>query len=86
MALAACQFSMGATFNLVMCKMLRLEPGKYLETSSEQRNKDRIIKAEKATTKEAKTRRKALKYKTIVKEDETKNAEGPTYAAGDFDY
>ena len=85
-ALAACQFSMGATFNLVLCRMLRLEPGKHLEASSEERNKDRIRKAEKAASKEAKTRRKALKYKTIAKEHETKNAEGPTYAAGHFDY
>lgn len=84
-ALAACQFSMGATFKQILCKTLGLVPGDNLERQAAARSVERLKKAEKANSIAAKRRRKELKYKKKSKELKKKLQEGEQYAAGAFD-
>ena len=83
-AIAACQFSMGATFKVALCKTLGIEPGNNLIRSTTRQSKKRIKLAEKAATTEAKKRRKQLKFKQTDSSKSKKEAEGLTYAAGAF--
>ena len=83
-ALAICQFSMGATFKSVLCRVLSMEAGSYMEESSRRRSLKRLSKAEKASSAEVKKRRKQLKFKTTTQEQKTKDREGVTYSAGTF--
>ena len=85
-AFAACQFSMGATFKVVLCKVLNLEPGDSLERSAERKDIARVKKAEKAASVSEKKHRKQLIYKTISKELKKKGTEGASYVPGGFDY
>jgi hypothetical protein len=45
---------------------------------------ERLKKANKASTDEAKQKRKRLKYAKVTKEKTTKTKEGDTYEAGSF--
>ena len=84
-ALAACQFSMGATFKTILCKILGLVPGENLKRKAAASTALRLERAEKASTVVAKKRRKELKFKTKLKANKQKSLEGNTYAAGAFD-
>ena len=83
--LAACQFSMGATFKTILCKILGLVPGENLKRKAAASTALRLERAEKATTVVAKKRRKELKFKTKLKANKQNSLEGDTYAAGPFD-
>ena len=83
-ALAICQFSMGATFKSVLCKVLSMEAGSYMEEKARRASLKRISKAEKAHSAESKKRRKQLKFNTTTHEQKTKDREGVTYSAGTF--
>ena len=83
-AMAACQFSMGATFKTLLCKFLGVQAGDYMQSAMRARSAKRIQLAEKASSQDVKRRRKQLKYKNVVKEMKQKQQEGNTYAAGDF--
>ena len=83
--LAACQFSMGATFKVVLCKTLGMVPGEHLTKAAISKSANRIQLAEKACSEPAKMRRKQLKYKRQSKEQNKKTQEGETYAAGCFE-
>ena len=81
-ALAICQFSMGATFKSALCKVLSMEAGSYMEERSRRTSLKRLSQAEKASSAEAKKGRKQLKFKTTTREQKTKDREGVTYSAG----
>ena len=83
-SMAACQFSMGATFKTVLCQCLGIEAGVHTKKASAIKSLQRLEIAKKASNKKAKTRRKRLKYKGISKEVQKKRQEGDTYSAGDF--
>lgn len=83
-ALAICQFSMGATFKTVLCRVLSMEAGSYMQESCRVKSLKRLSKAEKASTEAAKKRRKQLKFKTTSQDQKTKDGEGVTYSAGNF--
>ena len=85
-ALAACQFSMGATFKTLLCKTMGLVPGENLKRKAAARTALRLEKAERASSVLAKRRRKELKFKTKLKASKQKSLEGDTYAAGAFDF
>ena len=85
-ALAACQFSMGATFKTLLCKTMGLVPGENLKRKAAARTALRLEKAERASSVLAKRRRKELKFKTKLKANKQKSLEGDTYAAGAFDF
>ena len=59
-ALAACQYSMGATYKAILCQKLQIEPGSALQSMALQNSIKRIQKGEKANTAEAKKRRKCV--------------------------
>ena len=82
--MAICQFSAGATFRETICKVMGMEPGFYLEKGSMEKDIKRVKKAEKASRKEAKTRRKQLKYSKVATQRKCTKAEGKTYEAGAF--
>ena len=84
-ALALSQFSMGATFKALLFKILEMEPGRELEASShEEKNKKRIVLAEKASSFKSKAHRKNLKYQKVKANEKKKNSEGQTYTSGGF--
>ena len=83
-ALAACQFSMGATFKVLLFNLLGMEAGENLKRFLKDRDDERIKIAEKASSEAAKKRRKELKYVQIRGDQKTKTAEGETYGAGLF--
>ena len=83
-AIAACQFTMGATFKVTLCKMLGIEPGSTLVRFTREESKKRVKLADKAATTEAKKRRKQLKFKQTVSSKTQDESEGITYAAGSF--
>ena len=85
-ALAACHFSMGATFKTLLCKTIGLVPGDNLKRKAAARTALRLEKAERAGSVLAKRRRKELKFKTKLKANKQKSLEGDTYAAGAFDF
>ena len=84
MALAICQFTMGASFKVLLCKVLKLVPGKTLEVASRKKDLKRLRHAEKSVSESSKKRRKHLKYNRLKKDDEKKSTEGETYSAGAF--
>ena len=84
--LAACQFSMGASFKEVLCQMLNMTPGKYLQSYVHTDTVQRLKRAEKASKSIVKKRRRDLKFKKLAKSKEKASQEGETYAAGKFDY
>ena len=84
-ALAACQFSMGATFKTILCKILGLVPGENLKRKAAASTALILERVEKASTVVAKKRRNELKFKTKLKAYKQKSLEGGTYAAGAFD-
>ena len=80
--LAICQFSRGQ-LSSVLCKVLSMEAGSYMEESSRRTSLKRLSKAEKASSAEVKKRRKQLKFKTATGKQKTKDREG-TYSARTF--
>ena len=61
-AIAACQFTMGTTFKVTLCKKLGIEPGSTLVKCTREESKKRVKVADKAATTEAK-KRKQMKFK-----------------------
>ena len=84
MCMALCQFSKGATFRETLCRFLKIDPGHYLCQGSLKKSIERVKKADKAASKEAKQKRKRLKYSRSKKEKVTMSKEGETYKAGSF--
>ena len=83
-ALAACQFSMGATFKVLLLNVLGMEAGENLKRFSRDKDCKRIKIAEKASSEAAKKQRKKLKYEKIKIDQKAKKDEGETYCAGAF--
>ena len=83
-AIAACQFSMGATFKVALCKALGVDPGSSLVKFAARESRKRVELAEKAASTEAKKRRKQLKFRQTDSSKTQKESEGITYAAGAF--
>ena len=83
-ALALSQFSMGATFKVLLLIILEMEPGRELEASSHEKDKKRIVLAERASSFKSKARRKNLKYQRVKANEKKKNSEGQTYTSGGF--
>ena len=52
--LALCQFSMGASFKALLCKLMNMKPGTVLEISSKEKDMKRLKKAEKSSITSAK--------------------------------
>ena len=84
--LAACQFSMGSSFNRVLCQILHMTPGSFLEQYAAAESVERVKRAEKASKDFIKQRRRHLKFKKIAKQKEKASVEGESYAAGHFGY
>ena len=84
MALAVCKYAMGASFQIVMCRVMELEPGKILKETAKKKDLKRLKRAEKAASAQAKKRRKLLKYNQLKETDTKKSTEGETYGAGAF--
>ena len=82
--MAICQFSIGATFWETLCRTLGVEPGSALIEKSILKTVNCIKKAERAASKEAKGRRKRLKFVTVSNDKKKTNKEGQTYKAGAF--
>lgn len=82
--LAACQFSMGSTFKVVLCHVLKIAPMQNMLMSANEKNAKRIKLAQKAKSCVSKKKRKQLKYKSINLDKSKKQVEGITYAAGNF--
>eukprot|EP00795_Rhopilema_esculentum_P017497 gene17497-9115_t len=82
--LAICQFTMGATFKVVLCQALNLTPGSTLELSAAKKDQERIKKAELAVRTETKKRRRVLKYKKKTTEQKRTVQEGEQYASGKY--
>ena len=82
--LALCQFSMGASFKILLCKLMSMEPGAVLRVTSKEKDIKRIKKAEKCSKISVKSRRKQLKYNKLKKDEKNKNGEGETYSSGAF--
>ena len=83
-ALAACQFSMGSTFKVLLLKLLGMEAGENMKRFLKDKDDERIKIAEKASSEAAKKHRKRLKYEQIESDQKTKIDEGETYGAGLF--
>ena len=79
-ALAACQFSMGATFKVLLLNLLGMEAGETLKRFVKEKDCERIKLAEKASS----DHRKKLKYEQIKVDQKAKKDEGETYGAGLF--
>ena len=84
-SLAVCQFSVGSTCRTMLCKLLGIVPGFYLEKASNEKDHKRLKKSLKASTDVAKKRRKQLKYNKVSLEQKKKGTEGIMYSAGSFD-
>ncbi len=84
-SLAICQFSMGATFQVALCKALNIVPGAILESSAVRSSAERLRKAEKAASDKVKKQRKKLKYEKQSQQKSRRNKEGKTYVPGGFD-
>ena len=82
--LALCQFSMGRSFQHLLCNLVGFDAGKFLQQNSISADKKRLKKAEIASSFQAKKRRKELKFSRAVKDQNSKEKEGPTYSAGAF--
>ena len=84
--LAACQFSMDSSFNRVLCQILHITPGSFLDQYAAAESVERVKRAEKASKEFTKERRRHLKFKKIAKQKEKASVEGESYAAGHFGY
>lgn len=84
MTFAVCKYTMGASFQSLFCKVMQLEPGTVLQETARKKDLKRLQRAEKAASVSAKKRRKVLKYGQLKTDEAKKNAEGETYAAGEF--
>jgi len=84
-ALAVCQFTMGATYRSMLCNILGICEKAPLKAFSHKKNLKRLKYAEKAASKGQKARRKQLKFRTAAKETMLEHKEGITYGAGEFD-
>ena len=82
--LAACQFSMGSTFKILLCHMLKIAPLQNMLTSANEKSANRVKLAQKARSCASKKKRKHLKYRCINLDKSKKQVEGVTYAAGNF--
>jgi len=82
--LALAQFSMGASFKILICKVMGMDPGRNMEIHAKKKDFERIQKAEEDCSACAKSRRKKLKYEKLKKDDKKKCEEGETYSAGSF--
>ena len=83
-ALATCQFSMGATFKVLLFNLLGMEAGQSVKRYLNKKDAARVKLAEKASSEVAKKHRKQLKYQKIKIDQNTKKDEGETYGAGLF--
>ncbi len=83
-ALATCQFSMGATFKVLLFNLLGMEAGQSVKRYLNEKDAARVKLAEKASSEVAKKHRKKLKYQKIKIDQNTKKDEGETYGAGLF--
>ena len=77
---------MGSSFNGVLCQMLSLTPGKYLERYVPVDSIQMIKRAENASDELTKKRRRHLKFKKIAKQKDKATEEGESYVPGQFDY
>ncbi len=77
--MALCQFSKGTTYREMLLRFMGIEPGNYLLKGALQKSIERVKKQ-----KEAKTRRKKIKYDKVKKQKGTEKTEGSTYKAGYF--
>ena len=84
MVLAVFKYAMVAPFQIVMCRVMELEPGKILKETAEKKDLKRLKRAEKAASAQAKKIRKYLKYNQLKEADTKKSTEGETYGAGSF--
>ena len=82
--LAVCQFQMGASFRIVLCRILGIQPGVNLAKSSQEKDMKRLRKAEKKCSTPVKKRRRQLKYKSTTNDQKNKEKEGSTYLSGGF--
>ena len=80
--MALCMFAKGATFRGTLCEFLGIDPGNHLKQGSLKKSIERLKKANKASTNEAKQKRKRLKYAKVKKEKTNRTKEGDTYKAG----
>jgi len=72
----ACQFSMGSSFNRVLCQILHMTPGSFLYQYATDESVARVKRAEKASKELIKQRRRHLKFKKIAKQKEKASVEG----------
>ena len=84
-SLSLCQFSMGVTSQSLLCQVLGITPGVYLQKYSVRKDIKRLEKAEVASQEGTKQRRKELKFKKTVRDSQVKQKEGQTYKGGQFD-
>ena len=83
--MALCQFLKGSMFRETLMKFLAINPGHYLIKGSLEKSIERVKKANLSSSKEAKKRRKQLKYSKSSKEKMQVAEEGATYQSGSFD-
>ena len=83
-ALASCQFSSGASFRRILCRILGIEAGFYHEKSSGEKDLERLKMSKKKNTKKWKGRRRQLKYQKTKQPQKRKLTEGETYEADAF--
>ena len=77
---------MGSTCNRVLCQMLDLTPGKYLETPTTSDSSIRNKVAGKAFNELTKKRRRHVKCTNVAKQNNTASKEGESYASSSFTY
>ncbi len=61
-----------------------IEPGAYLVKGAIDKSIERSKKAEKTSTKGAKTQQRKLKFSKLAKQTKAKKCEGETYKASSF--
>ncbi len=83
-AMALSQFSLGASFKSILCKVLGFQPGTFLEIGSAKKDLKRLKKSAKDVKDVTKKRRRDLKYKKAKKDKTVKRQEGETYEGGKF--
>ncbi len=74
--LAICQISMGSTFKALLFRILRVEPGEYLEKATRKRSMERVQLAEKASNEQKKRCRRKLRYEKTGKRKKQKSCGG----------
>ena len=83
--MAILQFSMGSSFKDLLCKVLGFSPGGYLEKFSRKKDKKRLQLADKASSIDAKKKRRQMKFNKSKAEQKKTVNEGETYKAGSFE-